>query len=82
MLGSKRNFFAGGKHRVTENDFYRSYGMGNCVERNARWKRFYHCDNDYVLGNMVDFGKRSNEGCRGNDFGRRRDCRVEGRTLR
>ena len=82
MLGSKKKFFAGGRHKVTENDFYHNCGMGNCVERNAHWKRFYHCDNDYVLGNMVDFGKRSNEGCRGNDFGKCCDCRVEGRTLR
>ncbi len=67
---------------MTENDFYHNCDMENCVERNAHWKRFYHCDNDYVLGNKVDFGKRSNEGCRGNGFGKCCDCRVEGRTLR
>ncbi len=57
MLGSKRSFFAGGKHKVTENDFYCNCGMGNCVERAVHWKRVYHCDNDYALGNIVDVGR-------------------------
>ncbi len=74
------NFFAGGKRRVTENDFYRSYGMGNCVERSAHWKRFYHCDNNYDLGNIVGGGKSSGD-CRGNGYGKCCDRRVEGHTL-
>ena len=82
MLGSKKNFFAVGKHKVTENDFYRNCGMGNYVERAAHWKRFYHCDNDYALGSIVDVGKKSSEGCRGNGVERCCGCHVEGRTLR
>ena len=67
---------------VTENDFFRNCGMGNCVERVVHWKRVCHCDNDYALGSIVGVGRKSSEGCRGNGFGKCCDCHVEGRTLR
>ena len=77
MLGLKANFFAGGKHKVTENDFYRNYGMGNCVERAVHWKCFYHCNNDYALESTVVVERKDSGGYRESDCRKCCNCRGE-----